>query len=231
MELRSALIIGLLPLIAIACENGASSSSSSTSGTDAPNTPSADESSWRQPATLFSVLPMIPGSTVANIMAGDGYYAFELLKAGAAKVIAIDPDEGNVERIRAKAESLGFGKDKLEVRHAPLGTTGLQNGEADLALCVHSYPNLPDRINYLRKVRTALKSPAPLVLVDFNPADSPVGPPLDQRWSDQQVMDEMELVGATDIGAYSKKLPYQWIVIALDFVEIPDGPGDEVAPG
>ncbi|MBK8338654.1 MAG: class I SAM-dependent methyltransferase [Flavobacteriales bacterium] len=209
MDLRPALIISLLPLIAISCESGAPSSSSSTTGTTptSTSTPTADESSWRQPATLFSVVPMIPGSTVANIMAGDGYYAFELLKAGAAKVIAIDPDESNVERIRAKATTLGFGPDRLEVRHAPPGTTGIQNGEADLALCVSSYPNLPDRINYLRSVRATLKSPAPLVLVDFNPAASPVGPPMDQRWSDQQVMDEMEQVGATDIGAYSRSSP------------------------
>ncbi len=188
--------------------------------------PASEEDAWRKPEVLVSIIPPVVGKSVAVLFAGDGYYAFKLVEAG-ARVIAIEPDGAQAGRLREAAAKRGIGTDRLEVRQVAQGT-GLNPGEADMAFCSRSYLTVPDRINYFRQVRSALKSPAPLVLVDFAPAESPVGPPVSERISEQAVMDEMELLGCTDIGAYGKKLPYQWVVIAMDFVPDPDAV--EVAP-
>ncbi|MCB0795697.1 MAG: class I SAM-dependent methyltransferase [Flavobacteriales bacterium] len=184
--------------------------------------PEEDERSWRQPEVIISVMPMLVGKTVGNLYAGDGFYAFELAKTG-ARVIATDPDPANVERMIARKKKEGLGDDVLLVRHAPEGTTGLEQNEADMALVVHSYRSIPDRIGFFQRLRLQLNAPRPLIMVDFNPEASPVGPPMDMRMLDREVMDEMDQVGYTDIGSYSKKLPYQWLMIAQDFVEMPEG--------
>ncbi|MBV6404938.1 MAG: hypothetical protein GFGODING_01700 [Flavobacteriales bacterium] len=216
-----------LLLVLAACRPTAQPADASTNVSAAqPSTPTADngqwaqEAAWRQPAVLWTLIPNVAGARVANLFAGDGYYAFELVKAG-ARVIALEHDAGLVEQIKQRAKAQGISPDVLEVRLVEQGT-GLTPGEADMAFCARSYVTIPDRINYFRQVRSALKTPAPLILVDFVPAETPVGPPIQDRISDQAVMDEMELVGCTDIGAYGKKLPYQWVVIAMDFVADPN---------
>lgn len=227
---RLAVAMSVMLFLLTACGPSATSTGPSPGpGTDGPAAPGnssataeqwAQEASWRQPEVLWSIIPKVAGTTVANLFAGDGYYAFELVKAG-ARVIAIETDAGLAEQIKQQARSLGIGSDVLEVRLVEQGT-GLNPGEADMAFCAKSYLTIPDRINYFRQVRSALKSPAPLILVDFIPSETPVGPPVQDRIPDQAVMDEMELVGCTDIGAYGKKLPYQWVVIAMDFVADPN---------
>ncbi len=201
-----------LLLVLAACRPTAQPADASTNVSAAqPSTPTADngqwaqEAAWRQPAVLWTLIPNVAGARVANLFAGDGYYAFELVKAG-ARVIALEHDAGLVEQIKQRAKAQGISPDVLEVRLVEQGT-GLTPGEADMAFCARSYVTIPDRINYFRQVRSALKTPAP---------------PIQDRISDQAVMDEMELVGCTDIGAYGKKLPYQWVVIAMDFVADPN---------
>lgn len=217
------LLPGSLSILLMAgCDRSSQEDTNKGQGTQVATSSSGQEDgSWRQPAALFSTFPPYQGKTVLNMYAGDGFYAFELVRSG-ANVIATDPDPENVRRMEVRKKELGLGDDRLRVRLASPDAPGVGPGEADLALCVHTYMAIPDRINYLRKVRAMLPSPAPLILVDFNPAPSPVGPPMDQRVSDQFVMDEMELVGGTDIGGFSKKLPYQWIVVCMDFVPGPD---------
>ncbi len=195
-------------------------SSAPSTATQATTAGANEEDAWRKPEVLISIIPPVVGKTVAVLFPGDGYYAFKLVEAG-ARVIAIEPDAGQAERLKEEARKRGLDAGALEVRAASQGT-GLNPGEADMAFCSRSYLSVPDRLNYFKAVRTALKSPAPLVLVDFAPVESPVGPPAAERISEQTVMDEMEVLGCTDIGAYGKKLPYQWVVIAMDFVADPD---------
>lgn len=219
-----ALIVPLFLLAA--CEPSATSTGAGAEPPSSPTTQASandqwvKEAAWRQPELLWTLIPNVAGTTVANLFAGDGYYAFELVKAG-ARVIAIEQDAGLAEQIKQRAKAQGISPDVLEVRLVEQGT-GLKPGEADMAFCAKSYVTIPDRLNYLREVRSALKTPAPLILVDFMAAETPVGPPMQDRISDQAVMDEMELLGCTDIGAYGKKLPYQWVVIAMDFVADPN---------
>ncbi len=218
------LLLSTALLLTSACTNGPNAAAGTpagpgNAGSTTPTRP-MEEADWRQPDLLFSLLPPVSGATVAVLFAGDGYYAFELVRAG-ARVIALETDPGLADQLKEKAMERGIGTDRLEVRLAA-GGTGLRAGEADMAFCSRPYVSIPDRVNFFKAVRASLKTPAPLILVDFIPERTPVGPPVHERISDQAVMDEMEQVGCTDIGAYGKKLPYQWVVIAMDFVPGPD---------
>jgi hypothetical protein len=100
-----------------------------------------------------------------------------------------------------------------------------------MALCTRAYLGIPDRINYFQKVKPCIKYPNQLFIVDFLPEQSPVGTPMELRVTSEQVMDDMEPVGFTDVGAYTKKLPYRYVVQAMMFQEGPDAPALPAGPG
>jgi hypothetical protein len=57
-----------------------------------------------------------------------------------------------------------------------------------------------------------------VVIVDWLRTPTPIGPPLHERMTEVQVMDSMDVLMISDVGAYTQKLPYQYIVIAQDLV-------------
>lgn len=178
----------------------------------------AAQGDWHATDSLFRLMGGVQGKVVADLFIGDGYYTLKLLEAG-AKVIAMDDDPGNVEALAAKARELGIGEDRLVIRTAVAGSPNLALNEVDAALCTRQFTSIPDRTEYFRKVKASIKSPSPLFIVDFLPEQTPVGPPVEQRVSELQVMDAMEPVGFTDIGGYTRKLPYRFVVHAMDFIE------------
>lgn len=186
--------------------------------------PAATPDDWHACDSLFAVAGGVNGKVVADLFVGDGYYTMKLLEAG-ARVIAMDDDPRNIEALTAKKNEMRIGDDRLIIRSCTPGTPALSVGEVDLALCTRPFISIPDRDAYFKKVKASIKPPSMLLIVDFLPEQTPVGTPMDQRISSEQVMDAMEAPGFTDIGAYTKKLPYRFVVQAMDFVEgsMPEG--------
>ncbi len=191
-----------------------------TAGTNANSRPSSASTpdDWHATDSLFKLMGGVNGKIVADLFVGDGYYTRKLLEAG-ARVIAMDDDPRNVEAITAWKSEAGIGDDRLLIRSATPGTPNLNLAEVDMALCTRPFISIPDRTGYFTKVKASIKPPSMLFIVDFLPQQTPVGTPMDQRVTDEQVMDAMEPVGFTDIGGYTKKLPYRFVVQAMDFVE------------
>lgn len=174
---------------------------------------------WQRPAALLALMGDIRGKTVADLFAADGYFTFQLIKAG-ANVIAIDPDPANIAILEQKKKEAGLGDDRLQIRSATAGRPELQPGEADLGLIVHSFAKISDRMNYLIQVRQGLKDPKQLFLVEWQNRPTPVGPPQDQRIPSEQMMEELGMAGFTGVGAMADKMPYQVILMAMDQVEM-----------
>jgi hypothetical protein len=197
--------------------NGSSGTSSST----APGCPPAHTADdWHTVDSLFHAMGGVNGKTVADLFVGDGYYTIKLLEAG-AKVIAMDDDPRNIEALKAKKAELGICDERLIIRPTSPGTPDLSANEVDAALCTRELLSVPDPIGYFSKVRGCIRFPSSLFLVQFMPQQTPVGPPLDQRLPEDRVMDAMEPCGFTDIGSYSKKLPYRYLVHAQMFAGEP----------
>ncbi len=180
--------------------------------------PSRTPDDWHATDSLFKVMGGVNGKIVADLFVGDGYYTRKLLEAG-ARVIAMDDDPRNVEALSKWKTEAGIGDDRLLIRSSTPGAPNLNLAEVDMALCTRSFISIPDRSSYFMKVKASIKPPCMLFIVDFLPEQTPEGPPMDQRVSDEQVMDAMEPVGFTDIGGYTRKLPYRFVVQAMDFVE------------
>jgi hypothetical protein len=230
-----------LALMILACNGDGqptSTPAAPVSGQQAATTTSStgdmsERDSWLKPEVIIETMSIpgpLAGKVVADLYADDGYFTIKLLQEG-ARVIAIQRDKGAADALRVRAAEAGFGPEKLEVRLVQGNEAGISMEEADLALLYGNYRNIADKRSYFAQVRSGLKGLNQLWIIDWLPKESPVGPPMEMRISDAVVMDEMELHGFTDIGSWSAKLPYHFLMFCMDFPEEdPNMPGGMPPP-
>jgi hypothetical protein len=174
--------------------------------------------------------PDIKGMIVADLFADDGYFTFKLIEAG-ANVIAIENDPAKVAKLEARKRELALGDDRLRIRAVPVGDPGITNGEADVALITHRYTGIQNKASYITRLREGLAPPRPLFIIEWQYRETPVGPPLEQRMSLENLMDEVGELGYSDIGAHSAKMPYQVIFLATDYIELDDATYERMMNG
>ena len=151
---------------------------------------------WQKPAAVVSALQLRPGTSVADLGAGTGYFSRYLAAAvgDAGTVFAVDTEPSLVAHLRERAEQ----------EHTPhvvpvLASTDnprLPASTVDVVLIVDTVHHIDDRINYLRRLRRVLKAGGRVVVIDFKKdAEIPVGPPPEHRLARAQVIEEFGNAG------------------------------------
>lgn len=168
---------------------------------------------WQKPTELVAAMGVVPGSVVADIGAGTGYFNRHLAAATGAsgKVIAVDIEPTLVAHMAARATSEGTAN--VEARLGRAEDPGLAAGEVDLVLLVDTYHHIDGREAYFRRLRDALKPGGRLVVVDFKAGELPIGPPPEHRIPPETVAAELQTAGWTVTGT-PEVLPYQFVLIA-----------------
>jgi hypothetical protein len=190
-----------------------------------------ERDSWQRPEELIALIgPQLAGSTVADLFAGDGYFTFRLLEAG-ANVIAVDNDPANIALLEARKKELGLNDARLQIRAVPVGDPGIRAGEADMALLVHRFGSIKDKGAYITQLREGLRYPRPLFLIDWQYRETPVGPPLAQRRMSDAIMEDLGALGYSDVAAHGAKMPYQIIFVATDYYEMDADTYDKMMEG
>ncbi len=168
---------------------------------------------WQKPAELVAALDLEPGSTVADIGAGTGYFNHYLAAAVGPEgsVIAIDIEPSMVEHMTHRAEHEGT--PQVEARLGQPSDPGLAPGEADVVMLVDTYHHIDGRVAYFSALRDAVAPGGRLVVVDFKQGELPVGPPPAHRIAQDQVAAELTDAGWT-VGDSLDVLPYQFVQVA-----------------
>jgi ubiquinone/menaquinone biosynthesis C-methylase UbiE len=169
--------------------------------------------SWQKPEAVIKALDLHEGQVVADIGAGSGYFTLRLAQAVGEKgrVFAVDVEEGMVKYLRQRLTKENI-KNVTTIKvppHDPL----LIDGSLDLAFVCDVYHHIEERDGYLRKLRKALKPDGRVVIVDFYQKETPIGPPLSMRLSEETVQKELQAAGLT-VTEKLTFLPYQYILIA-----------------
>ncbi len=133
----------------------------------------SDEESREQAGEARRVMDLMgiaPGSTVADIGAGRGYYTVNLSRrvGEAGRVYAEDIFENTVNDLSGRVKAAGYGNVSIV-----LGTPGdpkLPPQSLDRALLVHMYHEIENPYELLWNLRTSLKPGALVGIVD---ADRP----------------------------------------------------------
>ncbi len=167
---------------------------------------------WQKPEQVIATFGSLEGKTVADIGTGTGYFAFPIAKT-AAKVIAIDIDQRFLDYIEHKKETQKTGAN-IETRLTVPDSAGLKPLEADLVLIVDTFHHIENRIEYLKKLKGTLRKGGALVIIDFKKEETPLGPPIEMRLTEEQVESELKAAGYTIVSTDSDTLPYQYLIKA-----------------
>jgi SAM-dependent methyltransferase len=148
-----------------------------------------------QPEKVLDVLKIAPGSMIADIGAGTGYYSLRLAKrvGPQGRVLATDIQPEMLARLRVNMK-------KADIRNIdPILCTPtdakLPHGKLDLALMVDVYHELANPEETMAQVRRALKPGGRLVLIEYRGEDPTVPIKPEHKMTLKQVHEELEPMG------------------------------------
>ncbi len=225
--MRNLIIAAIVPaMFAGACTNGGSGEDGSpTSSTVPPADPWRERDTWQRPEELIALMGQdLSGMTIVDLFADDGYFSFKMVSAG-ARVIAVVNDPANADRIEQRKKEQGVGDDRLVVRTVPAGDPGIGPNEADMALLAHQFLRIADRRTYFKLLRRGLREPRPLFMLEWQNRQTPMGPPVSERRSVDEIMDMFSELEYSDVGAHSAKIPDQVIFVITDYIDL-EGAGN-----
>jgi len=123
--------------------------------------------SWQRPKDVVRTLAIEPGSMVADLGAGEGYFIPYLSKSVGAEglVYAVEVDEEITEALRVQFSQSHL---NVEVVLAELDDARLPDESIDLILLVNSYHHIDDRPDYFARLRESLAPEGRVAVIDVN---------------------------------------------------------------
>ena len=116
--------------------------------------------------TVMDLAKIRPGTTVADIGAGDGYYTIRLAtRVGAAgRVLAQDIDHAALDRLgqRVQRERL----DNVSIKTGAIDDPRLPANSFDRVFMVHMYHEVAEPYAFLWRLQPALKKGGQIIVVD-----------------------------------------------------------------
>jgi ubiquinone/menaquinone biosynthesis C-methylase UbiE len=153
------------------------------------NDPSRDV--WQQPKTVIQALSIAPGSRVADLGAGGGYFTWRLAEAVGpeGKVYAVDVDETALRLIEQERAQRGVAHVEL-VRATPTDAR-LPVAGVDLIFTCNTYHHLPDRTAYFQSLARALRPGGRIAVIEYKDSGWLAG----HSTPKETVLHEMEAAG------------------------------------
>lgn len=167
---------------------------------------------WQKPDELVAALQIAPGSVVADVGAGTGYFAVRFAEATGARgtVLASDIEPGMVAYLRRRAEREGYAN--LIPILASADNPRLPDASVNLIFFCNTWHHISNRVAYAGHLLDDLALGGRVVVVDFLPGDLPVGPPASEKLGAEDVRKEFEQAGY-QLQASLDLLPYQYVLV------------------
>jgi arsenite methyltransferase len=155
------------------------------------NDPARD--AWQKPKQVVERLDIQPGSRVADLGAGGGYFTWYLAAAVGpqGKVYAVEIDDTALAIIEKEMESRGV-TNVVPIRGEP-GDAKLPE-PVDLVFSCDTYHHMEDRVAYFQSLARYLKPDGKVAILDFH-AEGFFSGLLGHGTTKQEVRREMESAG------------------------------------
>ena len=137
---------------------------------------SPDRAAWQKPDQIMDALGIADGSKVADIGAGAGWFTIQLARRVGPNGIVYAED---VQRQMLEAIRRRVSREGLRNVQARLGTgtdPNLPPRALDAILVVDVYPEVVDRVTFLRNLSVALKPNGRIGVVNYKPGQGGPGP-------------------------------------------------------
>jgi SAM-dependent methyltransferase len=155
----------------------------------------SDRDATEQPEKVIDALNIVPGSVVADVGAGTGYFSLRIAKrlGPDGKVLATDVQP---EMLRQLSEAMKkAGVKNIERLLATANDSKLPANKVDLALMVDVYHELQDPERMMAQIRKSLKDEGRLVLVEYRAEDPDVPIRPEHKTTLRQIRYEIEPMG------------------------------------
>lgn len=173
---------------------------------------------WQQPAVVLDAMGDLEEKVVADIGAGEGFFAKRLAPL-CDRVIAIEIDPVLVRYLNDTLRQLDLPqqvKPRLEARLATVDDPNLRENEVDIVLMVNTFMEIEEQLKYLNALKPALKQGGRIVVVDWKKRLMPkgVGPEQEKRLALYRLEQLFQESGYQVIKSDDSSLEFQYIVVA-----------------
>jgi SAM-dependent methyltransferase len=174
-----------------------------------------DRAKWQKPDQIMDMLGIAENSRVADIGAGAGWFTIRLARRVGpnGRVYAQDVQPQMLEAVRRRVSREGL-LDRVEVVRGEGSDPRLPTGALDAVLVVDVYPEVEDRLTFLRNLAAALRPSGRLGIVNYKPGEGGPGPAPHEgvRVSIADVEADARAAGLP-ILARDESLPYQYLLV------------------
>ena len=137
---------------------------------------SPDRDDWQKPEQIMDALGIAEGSKVADIGIGSGWFTIRLARRVGPNGLVYAED---VQRQMLEATRRRVSREGLKNVETILGTEtnpNLPPRTLDAILIVDTYPEVDDRVTFLRNLAAALKPNGRIGVVNYKPGQGGPGP-------------------------------------------------------
>ena len=170
---------------------------------------------WQKPGTVIDALGDIEEKVIADIGAGEGFFARRLAPL-ADRVIAIEIDQRWIDYLDTLrvTELPSNMQSRLEPRLALPDDPMLEEDEVDIVLFVNTLYLISNREQYLHRLLPAIRPGGRVVIVDWKQEETPLGPDLADRIGLADLGRMLERAGFAVVRTDNTALDYQYIMVA-----------------
>lgn len=154
-----------------------------------------DRDETEQPDKVIEALKIAPGSVVADVGAGTGYFSIRIAKkiGPEGKVLATDVQPEMLRQLTENMKKAGV--KNVDRILATANDSKLPTGKVDLVLMVDVYHELQDPERTMAQIRKSLKNDGRLVLVEYRGEDPDVPIKPEHKTTLRQIRYEIEPMG------------------------------------
>lgn len=181
---------------------------------DLPLLEGPDRALWQKPDLVMDLLHIADGSRVADIGAGAGWFTMRLARRVGPNgvVYSTDVQREMLDVIRRRVAREGL--QNVRLLQGGDDSLGLPSaGALDAVLAVDVYPEVKDRVTFLRNLATALKPDGRIGIVNYKLGGGGPGPAPSEGVRVAQATVEADARAAGLRIKGSENLPYQYLLI------------------
>ena len=174
---------------------------------------SPDRDAWQKPDQIMDALGIAEGSKVADIGPGAGWFTVRLARRVGPNGVVYAED---VQPQMLEATRRRVGREGLKNVQTRLGTSTdprLPRQALDAILVVDVYPELDERVTFLRNLASALKPSGRIGIVNYKPGQGGPGPAPNEgvRVDSSAVEADARAAGLRVLRR--ENLPFQYLII------------------
>jgi ubiquinone/menaquinone biosynthesis C-methylase UbiE len=166
---------------------------------------------WQKPDEVVKALNLKPGSVVADIGAGTGYFTRVFARAVGPKgrALGLDIEHSLVNYMKEDARKLNL--KNYEAKVIKTDDPELGPNSVDVVFLCNTYHHIDNRVQYFGSISKSLKPGGRIVIVDFYKKKMKEGPPPRHKLPKEAVIKELKDAGYRLIRSHDF-LPYQYFL-------------------